>query len=37
MRLLYLLSIAMGPRTFGRFLIFWSSVMAFGFYCLIQH
>ena len=37
MRLLYVLSIAMGPRTFGRFLIFWVLVMAFGFYCLIQH
>jgi hypothetical protein len=36
MRLLYLLSIALGPKTFGRFLVFWAVVMAFLFYCWIQ-
>ena len=36
MRLLYLLSLAMGPKTFGRFLVFWIAVMAFVFCCLIQ-
>jgi hypothetical protein len=36
MRLLYLLSSGMGPRTFGRFLISLSVAHSFGFYCLIQ-
>ncbi len=37
MRLLYLLSLVSGPRTFRRFLVFWIMLMAFFFYCLIQH
>jgi hypothetical protein len=36
MRLLYLLSLVMGPKTFARFLVFWVAVVAFVFYCLIQ-
>jgi hypothetical protein len=37
MRLLCLLSILMESTRFSRFLVFWTAVMAFLFYCLVQH
>ncbi len=37
MRLVYLLSLVMGPKTFARFLVFWVVVMTFVFCCLVQH
>jgi len=36
MRLLYVLSVLMGQRTFSRFLVFWVAMMAFLLYCLVQ-